>query len=80
MQIHRLEKWVVTGILVLSSATCLANPQVEPTPLRQAFRNPPLKYATRPLWFWNNTEVTEQGILEQMQAALPHPLKRWPAA
>jgi hypothetical protein len=69
MQIHRLEKWVVTGILVLSSATCLANPQVEPTPLRQAFRNPPLKYATRPLWFWNNTEVTEQGILEQMQAA-----------
>jgi len=33
------------------------------------FANPPLKYASRPLWFWNDIEVTEQGIVEQMQLA-----------
>ena len=37
--------------------------------LQQEFVAPPLKYATRPLWFWNNTAVTEQGIAQQMQQA-----------
>ncbi|MHC4743197.1 MAG: glycosyl hydrolase [Planctomycetota bacterium] len=37
--------------------------------LRREFADPPLKYATRPLWFWNNTTVTEEGIVEQMQKA-----------
>jgi hypothetical protein len=37
--------------------------------LQQEFVDPPLKYATRPLWFWNNTAVTEQDIAEQMQEA-----------
>ena len=37
--------------------------------LKQNFANPPLKYATRPLWFWNNTTVTSEGIVEQMQLA-----------
>lgn len=37
--------------------------------LRQEFAEPPMKYATRPLWFWNNTTVTEEGIVEQMQLA-----------
>jgi len=37
--------------------------------LQQEFVDPPLKYATRPLWFWNNTTVTEEGIAEQMQQA-----------
>ena len=37
--------------------------------LQQEFVDPPLKYATRPLWFWNNTVVTEQGIAKQMQQA-----------
>ena len=36
---------------------------------RQDFAEPPLKYATRPLWFWNNTTVTAEGIVEQMQQA-----------
>jgi hypothetical protein len=30
------------------------------------FVNPPLKFRSRPLWFWNNTEVTAAGIEEQM--------------
>ena len=34
--------------------------------LSREFQDPPLKYASRPLWFWNNTEVTEQGITEPM--------------
>ncbi len=37
--------------------------------LQQEFVDPPLKYATRPLWFWNNTAVTEEGIAQQMQEA-----------
>jgi len=36
---------------------------------RQEFIEPPLKYATRPLWFWNNTPVTEEGIVKQIQEA-----------
>jgi len=35
--------------------------------LKQDFADPPLKYASRPLWFWNNTAVTAEGIAEQMR-------------
>ena len=37
--------------------------------LRHDFANPPLEYATRPLWFWNDTVVSKEGIVEQMQEA-----------
>jgi hypothetical protein len=33
------------------------------------FLNPPLKYKTKPLWFWNNTTVTPAGVAEQFQLA-----------
>ncbi|MBN2290977.1 MAG: hypothetical protein JXM70_01045, partial [Pirellulales bacterium] len=36
---------------------------------RADFADPPLKFATRPLWFWNDTTVTEAGIIEQMRDA-----------
>lgn len=36
---------------------------------RTDFPNPPLKFAPRPLWFWNNTPVSAEGIASQMQAA-----------
>jgi len=32
------------------------------------FQNPPLKYRPRPLYFWNNTTVRKEILLEQMQA------------
>jgi len=32
------------------------------------FRNPPIRYWPRPLWFWNNTTVTPGGITDQMVA------------
>ncbi len=31
------------------------------------FANPPITYWPRPLWFWNNTEVNVEVLLEQMQ-------------
>jgi len=31
------------------------------------FKNPPLVYKLRPLWFWNNTTITSAGIIDQMQ-------------
>jgi hypothetical protein len=36
---------------------------------REAFASPPLHYAPRPLWFWNNTAVSEEEIVRQMQQA-----------
>lgn len=38
------------------------------TQLRSEFANPSLKYRPVPLWFWNNTEVTKQGIEYQLKA------------
>ena len=34
----------------------------------EKFANPPIQYWPRPLWFWNNTEVTADGVLQLMQA------------
>jgi len=33
------------------------------------FVKPPLKFRSRPLWFWNNTAVTAAGVEEQLQGA-----------
>lgn len=38
------------------------------TRIRSEFANPSLKYRPVPLWFWNNTEVTRQGIEYQLKA------------
>jgi len=35
--------------------------------MRGDFREPPGRYWPRPLWFWNDTEVTALGVREQMQ-------------
>lgn len=43
--------------------------QAEGLDVRSQFLEPPLEYATRPLWFWNNTAVTESGIVAQMEQA-----------
>ena len=34
----------------------------------EKFRNPPVSFWPRPLWFWNNTEVTADGVVKLMQA------------
>ena len=33
---------------------------------RQEFRNPSAHYRPKPLWFWNDTRITREGIDEQM--------------
>lgn len=35
-------------------------------PSPEQFREPPIQFWPRPLWFWNNTEVTADGISDQM--------------
>ena len=35
---------------------------------KEEFKDPSIEYWPRPLWFWNNATVTEEGIEEQMQA------------
>lgn len=38
-----------------------------PGDLKADFAAPPIAYRPRPLWFWNNTEVTAGTVREQMQ-------------
>jgi hypothetical protein len=35
--------------------------------VKSDFVNPPLKFRSRPLWFWNNTAVTAAGIEAELQ-------------
>lgn len=35
---------------------------------QEKFKNPSIQFRPRPLWFWNNTTVTGEGIVQQMQA------------
>jgi len=59
-----MKKIVLFGILVSIVLPCKLAGSAD---IRQDFIDPPLKYATRPLWFWNDTTVTDEGIAEQMQ-------------
>ncbi|KAA1259919.1 F5/8 type C domain protein [Rubripirellula obstinata] len=51
--------------LLILSATATADDSA----VKSDFVNPPLKYATRPLWFWADAPVTVEGVREQMQQA-----------
>ena len=37
--------------------------------VKSDFADPPLKFRSRPLWFWNNTAVTAAGVEAQLQGA-----------
>lgn len=63
MKRTKYNKWSGCLLLLAMVTVCSA------AETRQDFVDPPLKYATRPLWFWNNTTVTAEGIAEQMQKA-----------
>ncbi len=48
--------------------SCCAVFGVESTAqMRSDFRDPPVRDWPRPLWFWNDTEVTTPGVREQMR-------------
>lgn len=53
-------------VVILLFASCQA---VQGQALsREEFKEPSIEHWPRPLWFWNNATVTEEGIEEQMQA------------
>ncbi|UCD49926.1 MAG: hypothetical protein JSW27_20645, partial [Phycisphaerales bacterium] len=56
---------VITTVLVCFLAWSGAVAADLPTP--EVFAYPPVEYWPRPLWFWNDTEVTAETIREQMQ-------------
>jgi len=58
-----------TATLLLSFLALQASRADGPEELKRDFADPPLRCAPRPLWFWNDTVVTEQGVAEQMQHA-----------
>ena len=52
------------SIVLFSVSTTVSSAQF---PSSEDFRNPPVQYWPRPLWFWNNTLVTAEKVCEQMQ-------------
>jgi hypothetical protein len=70
MKTHKQQS-IACNVIALS-ATMLSCCLAGAADTRQEFAEPPLKYATRPLWFWNNTTVTEEGIVKQMQDVHVH--------
>jgi len=55
-------------ILLATILWMFANASVGQTFSSDQFNKPPIHYWPRPLWFWNNTTVTGEGIEKQMQA------------
>ena len=53
------------ALACLLSATAL--PLSCQADLKSDFVNPPLKFRSRPLWFWNNTAVTAAGVEAELQ-------------
>jgi len=53
--------FALVGVLCVAATAvpCLAD-------TKDDFVNPPLKFRARPLWFWNNTEVTSSGVGDQL--------------
>ena len=59
---------VCLAILMTVSVALAGQPALTWTELRKEFPFPAIKYRPVPLWFWNNTKVTPEGIDYQMKA------------
>ena len=58
-----------TAIIILSINIIVFSLNVTGQALsKEEFTEPSIENWPRPLWFWNNTTVTEEGVEEQMQA------------
>ena len=55
---------IVLVILLISHTFCVFGQTFS----KEQFKNPSIEYWPRPLWFWNNTTVTGEGIVQQMQS------------
>jgi hypothetical protein len=58
-----LKKYLLSGIFLTLWISLHSQPF---TP--ELFREPTIGFWPRPLWFWNNTEVTSQGVTSLMEA------------
>lgn len=63
-------KKLLYSVVILSAISILIQPfnSNGQTFTPEKFKNPPIQYWPRPLWFWNNTEVTAEGVLQLMEA------------
>ena len=57
-------KPIVTFLVICSSVF----PSLGQTISKEKFSHPPIHFWPRPLWFWNNTVVEEEGVVKQMEA------------
>lgn len=65
--------WTIFCALIVSTVASpdgrTANSPDPSTRWRQEFAHPPQAFWPRPLWFWNDTPVSIEGVREQMQLA-----------
>lgn len=54
--------------LILSAAAVILCAAPAASQTAGQFADPPMKYRPTPLWFWNNTEVTREGVDTQLRA------------
>ena len=59
---------IIAGIVTLLFASCCGGgcPTVQNLS-EEEFANPPMKYRPVPLWFWNDTEVSAEGVAFQLR-------------
>jgi hypothetical protein len=56
-------------LLVFTALLCFpSNLSIGQTLSKEQFNDPPIQFWPRPLWFWNNTTVTGEEVVLQMQA------------
>ncbi len=56
---------IIFPVLILFNLALLSNGQ---TFSKEEFIHPPVHFWPKPLWFWNNTTVTEEVVIEQIEA------------
>jgi|WetSurMetagenome_2_1015567.scaffolds.fasta_scaffold00210_8 hypothetical protein len=64
-----MKKIIYTLIIILTLIILIPGKDINGQPFSlEQFKNPSIHFWPRPLWFWNNTVVTGEGIVQQMQA------------
>jgi hypothetical protein len=64
----KIRKGPMKPIITLSCLACvLLSATLCHADMKRDFVDPPLKFRSRPLWFWNNTEVTTAQVETQLQ-------------
>lgn len=58
----------IISILLICVILVFFNTGQAQIPKKEVFKNPLLQSYPKPLWFWNNTTVTAEGIVSQMQS------------